>query len=130
MIEEALYNYLTGHGALSALVGDRVYPNVAPARVQGAHIVVQRVSTMHVQTRDQQEGDSSLSRPRLQLDCYDAGKPRSLQVAETLRGALIGFRQSGPPRVDIALLEGDDDGYDSKAKLFYVSVDAFVWFSD
>lgn len=123
MIEQALFAHLTADPALAALVALRIYPEILPQNSAMPAITYQRVSTLIYNTRDGGE----FQRPRFQFGAYASTPLAAVQLAEALAAALVAFRLSEAPRVDVTLIEGRSQTYDPDTKLYRQTLDAFVW---
>lgn len=115
MIESAIYELLTSNTVVTALVGLRCYPLVAPQR-QGAfhaHVVYQRIS--HLMNRPL-NGPNGLTVDRWQFDCFAMDTTTATaydlaqSIADAVRLALDGFRgdAGGHAIQRIKLLDGGD----------------------
>ena len=127
MIEAALYQFLTEHPRLSALIGARLYPLVLPQNVVYPAGRYQRISTTRVRSHG---GPSLLASPRIQVDWWAADAPgvsgfrRVSDVAEACRLALDGFSGlMGTTHVDAATLVMERDLFEDDPLVFRVSQD-------
>lgn len=125
MLEEALYAYLVNQTALTALVATRLYPEVIPQNSVLPAIAYRRVSTLPITSRD---GGGELRQVRMQFDVLAPDSKAVWQVTTVLEGALIGFKQTQGPRVDVVFLDNRSDLYESETRNYRVSVDALVWY--
>ena len=82
--QSTLYSYLSGYGALSALIGQQLYPNDAPADVTTPFIVYYEFATPREQLMDCTIG---VSKPRIQYSIYADTYADTLAVADALRAA-------------------------------------------
>lgn len=128
-IGEVIVTKLTGHAGLSALIGARVYPSQLPQRPTLPAVTYFRVSTQHVQHRDD-GGYAALRRPRYQLDCWAETQAQARAVAEELHNCFATFPQASSPRVDVALAANDFDDYEPDPARWRVIVDAFIWYAE
>ena len=125
MLEEALYTYLTGYSALTALISTRVYPDLLPENVTLPAVCYQRVSTMPTQTRD---GGSEIRMCRFQFDVFGADAKTTWQVTNTLEKALNGFKGISNPRVDATFIDNNGAQYENLTEYHRVTVDALIQF--
>ncbi len=79
---------LLANGTLAALVGTRIYAQVAPADATTPYIVWQRTSVQRVDSHD---GASGLATQMYQVNCFDEDYLDVLAVADAVRGAIDGF---------------------------------------
>lgn len=132
-IEYAVVDILQGDGAVSALIGTRVFSMSIPQEVSTTRlpcVVYTRISRPQVTSLD---GPSNLAFPRLQLNCWASTYPGAKALAKAVREALDGFSgsQSG---VAIAYIEVETEndivvepaGADVR-KRFAVAVDIICW---
>lgn len=135
-LESALYSYLGGISAVSALVGARIYPSQAPQGAALPYVAHARVSTRrfpHI------GGPSGMVRARQQLDVYAATLDAAQSVVDALRDNLDGLRgaQMGDEALDVVSVDLDDervtfsrpqDGGDPG--VFRVSLDFIILFGE
>lgn len=88
-VEEALYFLLVHDASLSAFVGNRVYPLVAPNYVETPYIAYKRVSGPRWRSIS---GPSGVAQPRIQIDVYDLTYAGAKATAKAVRKALDGYR--------------------------------------
>lgn len=124
-IEEVIVTKLTAHVGLSALIGARLYPLTLPQRPTLPAVTYQRISTKTEPTRD--EPHASLERPRFQFDIWGASYASARAVAQQLRVALPMLAQASNPRVDVALLQDDQDAYEAETERWRAILDVFIW---
>lgn len=93
MIVEALAELLMADPAVSALVGDRIFPRLLPDGATFPAIVITKVSGGGTYTNG---GDTGLETARVQIDCYSAdGASAVIELKTAVRRKLSGFR-GGP----------------------------------
>lgn len=126
MIEKALVNRLNNYSGLTALVGSRVYPLVAPNNVMRPYIVYQKISGPQVHTMGQ---DPGLQYPRFQFSCwgetYSSVKAVGAQVKAALSdysGTLLGVV------IQRIIFENILDSYEADTGLFGCRLDFLVWY--
>lgn len=81
-IRQALKNWLLATPGVTALVGQRIYPNKLPQGSIYPQITFFKVSDPKVR---QLSGPSGLSYPRLQIDCWAKSLDAAKDVAEAVR---------------------------------------------
>ena len=128
-IEEALRARLVADTAVAGMVGQRIYPLVAPAKAALPAIVYQRISGMRVATHD---GPSELAHPRIQFACIGTTYAGAKNLANAVRVALDGYSgTSSEVQVFVALLANEFDFFtfesDEAASTCTVLVDFMVW---
>lgn len=125
MIEEALYTYLIAHAGLSALVGDRVYPLVAPQDATYPLVVYQRISGIRIHSHS---GPSGLASPRFQFSAWGESFSDAKNVAEQVRLALDGYAGTmGSLAVGACLIATELDQYEPDTGLYRTILDFFIW---
>lgn len=88
-IENAWFTRLTGHAAVSALVGTKVFPSVAPPETTPPYITFRVVSAPRLH---HMLGASGFVDARLQTDCWDSRAETANTVSEAVRNAMDTFR--------------------------------------
>lgn len=124
-IEETIVTKLTAHVGLSALIGARVYPVQLPQRPTLPAVTYQRISTAFYPTRD--EAQSRLERPRFQLTVHGASYSSARAVAQQMRPALASIQQASNPRVDVTLVQNEQDVFEAEPGRWLGIIDAFIW---
>jgi hypothetical protein len=138
-IEPVLVAFLLDRDDVTELIGDRLYPQVAPQQDKdtgvGAfpHVTFYRVSTERVQTL---EGTAS-SAPRVQFDCWSKDYPTAKRVGLAIGAALNAFKGSEPARairVQRTIVEDEQDEYEQprqgdEAGIHRVSLTVKVYYS-
>jgi hypothetical protein len=90
--QEDIYNAIISDSAVAALVGARVYPDVAPGSAAAPFIVWNVISSDGTTTLD---GQRSIMHPLLQFDCWATSRLAAVNLAAKLRAALEGFTLPG-----------------------------------
>lgn len=101
MIYRLLYKLLHDAPDVRNIVGTRIYPEHAPAKTQGACIIIRNLSGA-AETHLQNE--CNMAQPMVQLDCYDRTATKARSLYEVVRLRLSGY---GATTVEDVL---DDDG--------------------
>jgi hypothetical protein len=128
IIEEALFAHLTSDSDVSALVGTRVYPLVAPQDAELPLLVYQRISTPRVRS---QSGPSGLAHPRFQITARATSVSQLRDLANKVRIALDGFKgvMGGASGVNVGAIFQDNerDGYGETTMEYSVQMDFIIW---
>lgn len=111
MLDDALFERLTS-GPPAALIGDRVYPVVAPQNVTYPCITWQRISRTDVRSL---QGPSGYADVRVQVDCWGLTYTATRALAKAVRLRLDGWDNEGMPVADCAL-DSERDLYDASAE--------------
>ncbi len=128
MIEEGLTSRLTDDTSLQALIGGRVYGQMAPQEVPAPFVVFTKIA-------DVTDGGYCAQDPMVQslfqFDSYAKTYKQSLQIAAAVRDSLIDFRgPMGGTHVGSIRQEGEVQLLDPEPGLFRVSTSMFIWHSN
>lgn len=127
-IRAAIYTHLSGFAGLTALVGDRIWPNTFPEQPVFPGVVYTRTDGNTLQAHD---GRVPLGWSVFQIDSFAADSTLVDSVAEQVRLALQGFTGTvAGVRIDGVLSERVHDWYEPEAKLWRVSRDFKVWHAE
>ena len=122
--EQALVMHLLNDSALTALVGDRVFPLAIPQDEQVPAIVYQKISAPRTLSVS---GDSSANSTRMQLSCYAETFGQAKQIAQVLYNSVDVFRGQLGGRVKAAVLMADSrDDYEPDTGRYRCDIDFFV----
>lgn len=94
LLEEALISYLCGYSALTALVGQRIFPFCIPQKEQLPCVTFQRVDTPHLLYHSSSGASGDPIIPRVQFDCWATSQLEAQQISMVLQGALHGKKGS------------------------------------
>ena len=122
-VERALYALLTGDAGVSALIGARLYPVIAPLGTAAPYATYQRISARRVRSLTQRSG---LSFARIQVDALATTYAGARGLADAIRTTLDGYRgTAGGIAIESATLQSDQDIYEGEAEppLYRVSQD-------
>lgn len=108
-IETSLYSTLTGDAGVSALIGTRVYPNLAPEGAAHPLVAYSVISGSHIDTIP---GTGDTTRKLVQIDCHANTYSSAKAVAAAVISALEG---DGYHR-------GEHDIYDSQSQVHTVAI--------
>lgn len=128
-LETALVNHLENDAGVSAVVGTRIYPNVAGQTVSMPFIVYHRISTPREYTHD---GENPLSNPRMQLTMVASTKSAAKDLANQVRFSLAGFKgtMGGSLPVGGAFCENEWDKYEDQIKAFSYRQDWIIYHTE
>ena len=118
---QAVRDALLADVVMSALVGTRIYPSIAPQGVARPFIILRLISAVPHHTHDGAPSDL-LEAARVQVDCYGPEYATVHALAskvDDVLGALSG------PEIS-ATRESAADGYENETSLHLVSLDYFV----
>jgi hypothetical protein len=112
-VETELYSKLSTTAGVTALVSTRIYPGLAPpsasASTPFSFVVYTRIDTDPVNNAT--PGNSGSEWSHFQLDVYASSYALGRSVADAVRAAIIGWRNTttSTPRIDSCLLVGERD---------------------
>ena len=127
MIETDLFTYLSNHASIVALVGDRIYPNLAPKDTPLPYLVYFKVSAARNYTHN---GFANLQRVRMQVSCFsdryltEGANVGAKSLAQTLISVIEAW--TGASGIQSSLVEDEKDLIDPDTKYYHVAVDFFV----
>lgn len=120
-IEEALSTKLRSTAAVSALVGNRIYPGKAPQGTTSAYVVYDLLGGENVGAHD---GFTGLRSGRISFACCAPKYGEAKAVAEAVRLALAGWRGvQGALEISVPQVFEDEDLWDDTLSLYVIVVD-------
>lgn len=112
-IRQAIYEHITEDADVSALIGTRCYPGVAPESAALPYVVYQTISTARPRHLG---GTSGIAERRIQLDVYAATLTSAESVSEELRELFSAFRgamgSSAQVNIRSCFVDDEDDLYE------------------
>lgn len=115
-IDEAVYAWLSTRSALTALVGKRIVPDMAPKKMVYPRVVFSRVST---QRQTMLSGHITLGTARYQIDCWGLSRQDASTTGNVVRQAVEAFKDLPSPKpfwgtlpVQAVTIEDEGNGYD------------------
>ncbi|OGO12734.1 MAG: hypothetical protein A2Y53_04885 [Chloroflexi bacterium RBG_16_47_49] len=128
ILEEGIAAYLLAYAALTAKVGNRIYPIKFPQTTTMPCVVYTRIDTPRELTHDSSGATGDLAHPRLQFEAwaetYDAGK----DIVDILRAALNGkVGDVGGVTVRAALVNDEAVEYSADFELYRFNSDYIIW---
>lgn len=115
MIDDAIYERLTGDAGVAALVSNRIYPDQVPQDVIWPAIIVHGPASETASYSH--EGDENLDTARIQIDCYGSTCASAKQVKAAVRACLSGKRFTGTgARVMSCQLDNSLSGFEPAFK--------------
>lgn len=127
-ISEALYAQLKATAALTAVVGDSIYPAPAPQDAGNPYVTYQQISGPpdHLMGADSGQIDA-----RFDIGAWGASHQNALDAAVQVRKALQDFSGSlgGLVTVPRVLFEDQMDlPYDFEGKTWHIVITVRIWF--
>lgn len=127
-IEEALVNILTNDVGVSALIGTRCYPYLAPQDQGLPAIAYQKISGSPFYAHD---GEAGLSQARIMISNVDDDYAGAKALARAVRDALSAYQGTAATvYVDGGLLKLEVDGYGAENQMHVVRQDYLITFRD
>ena len=131
-LETAIYSELSTTAEVIAVVGTRIYPQVAPLTVSYPFIVYSVINSI---PEHHMGGASALTNVSMQLDVWAVTVAELLDIVEVLRNDLDGFRgDMGTENLDIlsCFMETrrtfeEVDPLGKKAPVFRSDMDFSIW---
>ena len=105
---------LTANAGITAIVGDRIFSDVADGSAQPPYLVYQIIATSGQTTHD---GNRNLEFPLIQFSCWGAGKAAVIALASAVNTALDGVTHAGTSNVS-TVFSNQSGTYDSETELF------------
>ena len=128
--EEAIWKILADSGAVGAICGDRIYPNVTPANPTYPLVVYDRIDGPRVRALG---GESGLAHPRIQVTCWATSYSAVKALAAAVKTALDDYAGTVDSFV-VSDIEFQDDGDmpdispgNLALRLYGVRQDYIVW---
>ena len=90
-INEALYSYLSGYAGLTALISNRIYPDILPQNTPYPAITYQKISENEIDTFNQ---PTTLMVPIYQFSCWGSTRSSSEAVSKQLRLAFKNYKST------------------------------------
>ena len=108
-------------GAIKALAGSRVYPDVAPATVAKPYIVYQSVGGVDETTFD---GADTLQNSRMQVSVWSTSRSEASTIIQQVRAALTAEPVRGVP------IGAPVSVYEDDTKLYGSQQDFSIWYQE
>ncbi len=128
IIEEALAYHLLNDAVVSALAGDRGYPQVIPQEAALPAWAYQRISGPRLLAHD---GPTGLASPRFQITCTGNTYGEAKGLCNAIRVALDGYKGlmggASGVQVESAGVENEIDGYNQATGKQTVRLDLLIW---
>lgn len=124
-IDQDLATWLAAQTAVAALVGTRIYAEIAPTGPTFPYVVVQRITTERLRSLS---GPSGRAAATFQVDCWAKTAIDRDGLADTVRRALDGQHgiRMGTTRVGAVTVPSDQSFYDEQSREFRRSLDVTI----
>jgi len=132
-LDEALWSHVLGDANVSAIIGQRFFPDAIPQNEQIPAAVYQQISSVADETLD---GASGLTFARYQISAWAATRREAKTLAEAIRFRLQSFRgDMGDVSVQDVSLIDRRDGYEpavqnAQQSRHGVQLDFQIWFTE
>lgn len=121
-IQQAMYESLGGFAGISALVGARVYPDIAPQDVARPFVVWQEINTEQMNSLAGSVESGGLTNYLIEATCWAATGAGARNLDAQVRAAMIAATQ-----FKSVLSDGQSLGFDPDTKLYGYQSDFSVW---
>ena len=122
-IAASIFNTLGGHAGLSALVGVRIYPDVAPIGVATPYVIWSEVGNAPMNNLS--GGVPDVNNYRVQVVCLAATALQARNAADQVRAAMAAATEFKSQEVDYASADFEDG-----SKVYGVRADFSVWYKN
>lgn len=128
MIETDLYAYLAAYSGLTALVGTKIFPIVAPQGTARPCVVFLKVANDRKYTHT---GFAGLSETRVQVSCYadayetDGATVGALAIAAQVTAAMEAW--PGAAGIQAVFADGERHIYEEETDVHHIPLDFIVW---
>jgi len=119
--EQILYDLLRHDAAVSASLGDRIFPVRLPDEVILPAMTYLKASCIRYASHG---GPSKLASSRFQLDCYSADYLEAKRLALAVVSALHG-KKGGD--IQAAFNENETDSFSPDTGIYRVTADVLIW---
>lgn len=133
MIDEALYDLLATHSALTAYVKTRIFPLVIPQGTVMPCVTYQQITGQRQHTSG---GAFGTVQSTFQIDCWSETPKQAHQIAEVIRKLLDGYQDTNESMyIQAAFLMDEGDTINTVAGTdeltrFGKRLDFEIWFSE
>ena len=109
-----IHNALSNAAAITAIVGSRIFADVADGSTTAPYLVFQFISTDSQNTHD---GSRDVEFPLIQINCWATGKAAAITLANAVAAALDGKTIAGTSQCSFQF-SNRFGTYESDTKLF------------
>lgn len=122
MIGKVIYSKLSTEPTVTAIVGQKIYPDITPQDVQYPFCVYTIVDSNPVNFKD---GQSNLEEIQFQIDCYTQSYDTTQELANNIRNCLDRFTGivNNIDVQTITYMSSDSNVYNPNLNVYWVSVD-------
>lgn len=117
-VEEDLFSTLALNSGINSIVGNRIYPVIAPETVTPSFIVYTRAVTNPTNSLT---GTNALNNPLFQVDAYSRTHNQARSLGILIREAILAATPFS------AVWRDTRDDYEPDTKLYRVSLDFSIW---
>lgn len=122
LTQRLIFEALAGHAALNALVGARIYPDIAPQDTIKPYVVWFEYFTEDAKDLNGNAASGSLINLRVHITSWARSATQSRQVDMAVRGAIIAAATMKGLHTDARSLD-----YEPDTKLFGMQSDFSLW---
>jgi hypothetical protein len=131
LLEEALFQKLSGDAAIVAIVQTRIFPLTLPEVAADDLLSIYPALTYARMTGVREHtttGPSGIAHPRIQIDAWGNDYKTVKHLANVVRISLDGFRGPiGDVPISEIDFENDQDLYEHETRSFHVASDFTIW---
>lgn len=124
--DDTLFTYLSGHAGLSALVGDKIYPDKIPQKVESPYIRFFEVNREKIYSH---QGYSNSSIYSIQITSYSSTKAGARAIADQVTAAMEAWTTASE-QIGHVFQEGENPGWEDSQGQYYVDQDYDVFYVD
>ena len=129
-IEQSLRDELADDSTVAALVGDRIYYDVAPQDISYPYITMHDITQVRDHTH---QGPSGLIRAVIQFSIFAKKYIETKTIAAAIAGVIDGWQATTMQSTyvgECSSVDESDNGYNHEAKSHHLSVDYRVWYNE
>ena len=122
-VSDDLFGILSADTALADIVGDNIFPLVAPSGTPAPWVVYQRISVQSAQSHD---GATGFREYRFQISAYSQDEHTAESIREVIMALLDGQEFSVSGQRIVVFHENDSDDFDEETRIYSVKMDFMV----
>lgn len=127
-LDEALYSYLSGTAALTALVGLRIYPVIAPESASAPYLVLTEISKINEPVSGGSGPDYEVRyQVSVWADTYASARAVAVQVSTALKNYSGTMGGAGGVVVSIIYEETESEFYEPTTEKYHIAMDYLIW---
>ena len=124
--DDTLFTYLSGHAGLSALVGDKIYPDQVPQKVEAPYVCFYEIYREKIYSH---QGYSNSGIYSIQITCSASTKIEARAIADQIAAAMEAWTAASD-QIGHVFQEGENAGWEDSRGLYYIDLDFDVFYVD